>query len=124
MKQATYVWVHLAIVLAFLVNPSRSSAQQENEEAAFQEARTAVTQSVGRPPADLSFEGLKLVRDKLGPLVCGTVNGKRFLVGPAGKPPPQMEGALSASMFNYLWSARCQGMSALEAAKAFKDDLK
>ncbi len=124
MKQAAYVWVHLAIVLAFLLSPSLSIAQQENEESMLQEARTAVAKALGRPTTDISFEGLKLVRDDFGALICGMVNGKRFLAGPAGKPPPQIEGTLSASMFNFLWNARCQGMSASAATEAFRRDLK
>jgi hypothetical protein len=111
--------------LALLLSPSLSVAQAENEESVLQEARMAVAKIQDRPAADMTFEGLKLVRDNLGPLVCGMVNGKRFLVGPAGKPPPQIEDAsLSASMFNYLWNARCKGMSASEANEAFKRDLK
>ena len=124
MKQAAYVWVHPAIVLALLVSPSLSTAQQENEESVLQEARTAVAKALGRPTTDISFDGLKLVRDNLGALVCGMVNGKRFLAGPAGNPPPQIEGVLSVSMFNFLWNARCQGMSASAATEAFRRDLK
>ena len=124
MKQDVYVWVHLAIVLAFLLSPSRSLAQQENDESMLQEARTAVANALGRPTSDISFEGLKLVRDNFGALVCGMVNGKRFLAGPAGKPPPQIEGTLSASMFNFLWNARCQGMSASAATEELRRELK
>jgi hypothetical protein len=124
MKQAAYVWVHRAIVLALLLRPPLSLAQQPIDEAALQQARAAVAQALGQPGAGLSFAGLRLVQDKLGALVCGTVNGKRFLAGPAGKPPPQIEGALSASMFDYLWNARCQGMSASAAEETFKRELK
>jgi hypothetical protein len=106
------------------LGPSLSVAQQESEESLLQEARTALAKALGGPAAGISFEGLKLVRDKFGALVCGTANGKRFLVGPAGKPPPQIEGALSASMFNYLWNARCLGMPASAATEAFRRDLK
>jgi hypothetical protein len=124
MKQAAYVWVHRAIVLAFLLSPSLSIAQQANEESMLQEARTAVAQALGRPSTDVSFEGLRLVRDNFGALICGTVNGKRFLAGPANKPPPQIEGGQSAAMFNFLWNARCQGMSASAATEAFRRELK
>jgi hypothetical protein len=124
MQQAAYVWVHRAMVLALLLAPPWSIAQQENEATVLQAVRTAVAQALGRPSADVSFEGLRLVRDNLGPLVCGVVNGKRFLAGPAGKPPPQIEGALSAAMFNYLWNARCQGMSASAATEILRRELK
>lgn len=124
MKQVAYVWVHLAIVLALLLRPSPTIAQQESEESMLQLARTTVATALGRPVTDISFEGLKLFRDNLGPLVCGMANGKRFLAGPAGKPPPQIEGALSAPMFNYLWNARCLGMSAPAAEETFKRELK
>lgn len=112
------------MVLALLLSPSLSIAQQENEAAVLEEARTAVAKALGRPSADVSFEGLRLVRDNLGALVCGMVNGKRFLAGPAGKPPPQIEGALGAAMFNYLWNARCQGMSASAATEILRRELK
>ena len=124
MKQVAYVWVYRAIALALLLRPSLSFGQQESEEPLLQAARTAVAATLGLPTANISFEGLKLVRDNFGALVCGTVNGKRFLAGPAGKPPPQIEGALDASMFNYLWNARCQGMSASAATEAFRRELK
>ncbi len=124
MKQAAYVWVQLAIVLALLLRAPLSMAQQENEASVLQEARAAVAKALGSPSAGVSFEGLRLVRDNLGAIVCGTANGKRFLAGPAGKPPPQIEDALSASMFNYLWNARCQGMSASAATEIFRRELK
>jgi hypothetical protein len=124
MKQAAYVWVHLAIAFAFLLSPSPSIAQQESEESMLREARTAVAKALGRPGTDISFEELKLVRDNFGSLICGMVNGKRFLAGPADKPPPQIEGTQSTAMFNFLWNARCQGMSAAAATEAFRRDLK
>jgi len=124
MKEAIYVWLKLAMVLALLLRPLLSFGQQESEESLLQAARAAVTNALARPSADISFEGLKLVRDNLGTLVCGTANGKRFLAGPAGKPPPQIEGALDASMFNYLWNARCQGMSASAVTEIFRRELK
>jgi hypothetical protein len=124
MKQAAYVWIYRAIVLALLWRPPLSLAQQQSDEAALQQARAAVAQALGRPSTGLSFEGLKLVQDKMGTLVCGVVNGKRFLAGPDGKPPPQIEGALSASMFDYLWNARCRGMSASAAEETFRRELK
>jgi hypothetical protein len=124
MKQAAYVWVQLALALAFLLSPSLSIAQQEDDESMLQEARAAVAKALGRPTTEISFEGLKLVRDNFGALVCGMVNGKRFLAGPAGKPPPQIEGTLSASVFNFLWNARCQGMSASAATETLKRELK
>jgi hypothetical protein len=99
-------------------------AQQEDDESMLQGARTAVASALGRPTADMSFEGLKLVRDNFGALICGTVDGKRFLAGPAEKPPPQIEGRLSVSVFNFLWNARCQGMSASAATEVLKRDLK
>ncbi len=112
------------MILALLLRPPLSLAQQQSEESALQEARAAVAQALDRPSTGLSFEGLKLVQDKMGTLVCGVVNGKRFLAGPDGKPPPQIEGALSASMFDYLWNARCRGMSASAAEETFKRELK
>jgi len=124
MQQAAYVWVPRAMILALLLRPSLSPAQQQSDEAALQQARAAVAQALGRSSADISFEGLRLVQDKLGALVCGTADGKRFLAGPGGKPPPQIEGALSASMFDYLWNARCRGMSASAAEETFKRELK
>lgn len=124
MKQAAYVWVQLAVVFALLLRPSQSVAQRENDEALQLQARAAVAKALGRPLGDASFKDLRLVRDNLGPLVCGTVDGRRFLVGPSGKPPPQIEGALSASMFDYLWNARCQGMSASAATEIFRHELK
>jgi hypothetical protein len=90
----------------------------------LQEARAAVAKALGRPATDISFEGLRLVQDNFGALICGMANGKRFLAGPSGKPPPQIEGALSASMFNFLWNARCEGMSASAATEALRRDLK
>jgi hypothetical protein len=124
MKQAACVWVYPAIVLALLMSPWLSIAQQENEESAFQEARTAVANALGRPATGVSFEGLTFVRDNLGALVCGIANGKRFLAGPGGKPPPQIEGSLGAAVFNFLWNARCQGMSASAATEALRRELK
>lgn len=124
MKQAAYVWVPRAIILALLLRPSLSIAQPSDDEAALQQVRTAVAQALGVPGTGISFAGLRLVQDQLGALVCGTANGKRFLAGPDGKPPPQIEGALDASMFNYLWNARCKGMSASAAEETFKRELK
>ena len=124
MKQAAYVWVQLAVVFALLLRPSQSVAQGENDELLLQQARAAIAKTLGRPVSDASFKGLRLVRDNLGQLVCGMVDGRRFLVGPGGKPPPQIEGALSASMFDYLWNARCQGMSASAATEIFRRELK
>lgn len=124
MKQAACVWAPLAIVLALLLRPSPSAARQEDEKFLLQQARTEVAQALGTPAASVSFAGLKLVRDKLGTLVCGVADGKRFLAGPGGKPPPQIEGALSASMFDYLWNARCEGMSASNAEEVFRHELK
>jgi len=124
MKQAAFQWVQLALVLALLIRPSLTAAQHENEASALQRARTQVAQALGVPGAAITFEGLKLVQDKLGEIVCGKANGKRFLAGPSGKPPPQIEGALSASMFDYLWNARCQGMSASAAEETFRRELK
>ncbi len=124
MKQAAYVWIHCATIIALLLRPSLSLAQQQSDEAALQQARAAVAQALGRPSAGLSFAELRLIQDKLGALVCGTVNGKRFLAGPAGKPPPQIEGAMSTSMFDYLWNARCRGMSASAAEETFRRELK
>ena len=112
------------MIVALLLRPPPSLAQQPSAESALQEARAAVAQALGRRGADVSFEGLRLVQDKLGALVCGTANGKRFLVGPGGKPPPQIEGSLSASMFDYLWNARCRGMSASAAEETFRRELK
>ncbi len=124
MKQLARARVRVAIVaLAALLSQSLSIAQQPGEESLLQEARTAVAKSLGHPPTDISFAGLKLVSDKLGVLVCGRADGKRFLAGAGGKPPPQIEGALSPSMFNFLWNARCQGMSASAATDVFKRDL-
>ena len=124
MKRAAFVCTQLAIALALLVSPSLSTAEQENEESLLQDARAAVATALGSPTKDVSFEELKLVRDKLGELVCGRVSGKRFLTGSAGKPPPQIEGALSAPMFNFIWNARCQGMSASAADEAFRREMK
>ncbi|MBE0622566.1 MAG: hypothetical protein IH605_18395 [Burkholderiales bacterium] len=124
MKQTAYSWLPLAILPALLLRTSVSIAQQANEDSVMQEACAEVATALGIRSSEISFEGLKLVQDKLGMLVCGVANGKRFLAGPAGKPPPQIEGALSASMFNYLWNARCQGMSASAAAEAFRHGLK
>ena len=112
------------MVLALCLRPLLSFGQQDSEAAMLQAARTAVAAALHHPTTDISFDGLKLVRDHLGALVCGTADGKRFLAGPAGKPPPQIEGALDASMFNYLWNARCQGMSASAATEIFRRELK
>ena len=122
MKQAACVWFPLALTL--LLRSSPSFAQQEDEKALLQQARTEVARALGAPAAGISFQKLRLVRDKLGTLVCGMVDGKRFLAGPGGKPPPQIEGALSASMFDYLWNARCEGMSASNAEDVFRRELK
>lgn len=124
MLQAAYVRLPLAIVLAVLLNPARSIAQQEIEASMLREARAAVARSLRVPAAGISFDGLKFVRDNLGAVVCGTADGKRFLAGPSGNPPPQIEGALSAPMFNYLWNARCLGMSASAATDVFRRELK
>lgn len=123
MKQTAYVSVPLAAVLVLLLNPAHTIAQQINDAGALQETRTAVAHALGVASADVTFDGLKLVRDKFGTLVCGLANGKRFLAGPAGKPPPQIEGALDASMFNYLWNARCKGMSASTAEEIFRHEM-
>lgn len=111
------------MVLALLSHSSTSIAQHESEEPVLQEVRAAVARKLGLP-TDIAFEGLRLIRDNLGTLVCGTVNGKRFLAGPADKPPPQIEGALNVSVFNYLWNARCKGMSASAADEVFGRELK
>ena len=124
MTQANDIWVRLAIVLALLSRPTLSIAQQQDDETVLQEIRTAVATSLGHSDTDISYDGLKLVRDSLGAIVCGMANGKRFLAGPAGKPPPQIEGALSGSVFNFLWNTRCQGMSASAATEILKRELK
>ena len=116
--------LQLAIALALLAGAALPAAQPAGEEPAFELARTAVAAALARPAAHISFEDLKLVQDRLGAVVCGLADGKRFLVGPSGKPPPQIEGALSAPLFNYLWNARCRGMSAAAADETLGRELK
>jgi len=125
MKQAACLWPYRAIVLALALSPSLSGAQQEDEVSLLQPARAAVVKALDRPAADISFEGLRLIRDNLGAIVCGTANGKRFLADAAKTPgPPQIEGALSAPMFNFLWNARCRGMSASAATEILMREMK
>lgn len=124
MKQAACVWPPRAIILALLLNPARVIAQPEIEASMLQQARAAVALALRVPAAGISFDRLRLVRDNLGAVVCGMADGKRFLAGPSGNPPPQIEGALSAPMFNYLWNARCMGMSASAATDVFRRELK
>ena len=124
MKQTAQVWVQAAFSLALLAGTSLTTAQHGSNESELREVRTTVAQALDRPAADIVFEEFRLVRDKLGTVVCGTADGKRFLAGPAGKPPPQIEGALNTAMFNYMWNARCGGMSASAAEDAFRRELK
>ncbi len=125
MKQAAYLWLYRAIILALVLGPSLSGAQQENEGSLLQQARAAVAKTLDRPAADISFQGLSLIRDNLGAMVCGSANGKRFLADVTKTPgPPQMEGALSASVFNFLWNARCRGMSASAATEILRREMK
>ncbi|MHB8666140.1 MAG: hypothetical protein ACYC7B_01285 [Burkholderiales bacterium] len=124
MKQSARLWFYRAMILASVLSPLASRAQQESEGSLLQQARAAVARALNRPATDVSFEGLTLVRDKLGDMVCGTANGKRFLADAARSPtPPQIEGALSPSMFDFLWNARCRGMSASEADAILKRDM-
>ena len=125
MKRAACLWSYRAIAVALALSAPLSAAQQENEDPLLQQARAAVAQALDRPAADISFEGLRLVRDKLGDMVCGTANGKRFLADVSKTPgPPQVEGALSPSMFNFLWNARCLGMSASAASEILTREMK
>lgn len=125
MKQSACLWCCRAIVLALALGPSRSGAQQGNEGSLLQQARAGVAQALHRPAADISFEGLSLIRGKLGDMVCGTANGRRFLADATKTPgPPQIEGALSPSMFDFLWNARCLGMSAEAATEILKREMK
>jgi hypothetical protein len=125
MKQAACLWPYRAIVLALALSPSLSDAQQEDEASLLQQARAAVAKALDRPATDISFEGLSLIRNNLGAMVCGTANGKRFLADASKTPgPPQIEGALSASVFNFLWNARCLGMSASAATEILKREMK
>jgi hypothetical protein len=125
MKQAARLWFYRAIALALALAPSLSRAQQEDQGSLLQQARSAVAKALDRPAADISFEGLRLIPDKLGAIVCGSANGKRFLADATKTPgPPQIEGALSASMFNFLWNARCSGMSAAAATEILRREIK
>src|ERR1700690_1573895 len=125
MKPAACMWFYRAIVLALALGPSLSCAQQGSEGSLLQQARVAVAQALNRPAADISFEGVSLLRDKLGDMVCGTAKGKRFLADATKTPgPPQIEGALSPSMFDFLWNARCRGMSAAAATEILKREMK
>jgi hypothetical protein len=125
MKQAVCRWFYRMLILALALGPSLSDAQHENEGPLLQQARVDVAKALGRPAADVSFEGLRLIPSKLGPIICGSANGKRFLADATQTPsPPQIEGALSRSMFDYLWNARCRGMSAAAAADILKREMK
>ena len=125
MKQAAYRWFCRVIVPTLALSPSLSGAQQEDEGSLLQQARVMVAKALQRPAAAISFKGLRLIPDKLGAIVCGTADGKRFLADATTTPsPPQLEGALSPSMFNYLWNARCLGMSASAAAEILQREMK
>jgi hypothetical protein len=125
MKLAACFWFYRAIVLALAMSPTLSHAQQENEDYLLQQARSAVAKALNRPAADISFKGLKLDPGNLGAIVCGTANGKRFLADATKTPgPPQIEGALSAPIFNFLWNARCRGMSASDATEILEREMK
>ena len=125
MKQVTCRWFYRATVLALALGPSLSDAQQENEGSLLQQARAAVAKALDRPAADISFEELRLIPDKLGAIVCGSANGKRFLADATKTSgPPQIEGALNASVFNFLWNARCRGMSASAATEILRSEMK
>ena len=123
-KQAACLWHCSVIVLALALNPSLSRAQQEDEGSLLQQARAAIAKAMGRPTGDIRFDGLRLIPDKLGAIVCGTADGRRFLADATKTPsPPQIEGALSHSMFNYLWNARCLGMSPSAAAEILQREM-
>jgi hypothetical protein len=125
MKQAACLCFYRATVLALAMSPSLSGAQQENEGSLLQQARAAVAKALDRPAADISFEGLRLIPDNLGAMVCGSADGKRFLADATKTPgPPQIEGVLSASVFNFLWNARCRGMSASAATEILTREMK
>lgn len=125
MKLAACLWFYRTIVLALALSPSLSVVQQENEGFLLQQARAAVAKALDRPAADISFEGLRLIPDNLGAIVCGTANGKRFLADATKTSAlPQIEGTLSAPMFNFLWNARCRGMSASSATEILKREMK
>jgi hypothetical protein len=125
MKQAAYLRLCRMFILVLMLSPSLCDGRQKNEEAALQQARAAVAKALDRPAAAISFEGLRLIPDKLGPIVCGTADGKRFLADVTETPsPPQIEGALSPSVFDYMWNARCLGMSASAAAEILKREMK
>jgi len=125
MNQSAYRWYYGMIILALALDPSLSDAQQKNAAPLLQQARAAVAKALDRPAAGISFDGLRLIPDKLGAIVCGTADGKRFLADVTKTPsPPQIEGALSPSMFDYLWNARCRGMSADAAAEILKREMK
>ncbi|HUX26568.1 MAG TPA: hypothetical protein VMV87_18365 [Burkholderiales bacterium] len=125
MKQAAYRWFYRMLILAMALGPSLSDAQHDNDGPLLQQARVDVAKALGRPAADVSFAGLRLIPSKLGPVVCGSANGKRFLADATKTPsPPQIEGALSQAMFDYLWNARCRGMSAAAAADVLTREMK
>ena len=125
MNQSAYRWYYGMIILALALGPSLSDAQQESDAPLLQQARAAVAKALDRPAAGISFDGLRLIPDKLGAIVCGTADGKRFLADVTKTPsPPQIEGALSQAMFDYLWNARCRGMSADAAAEILKREMK
>lgn len=125
MRQAAHLRLCRMFILVLTLIPSLSDGQQKNEEAALQQARAAVAKALDRPAAAISFHGLRLIPDKLGPIVCGTADGKRFLADVTKTPsPPQIEGALNSSVFNYMWNARCLGMSAAAAAEILKREMK
>jgi hypothetical protein len=125
MKRGAYRWFCRAIVLALALGPLLSRAQPEDDGSLLQQARVMVAKVLRRPAAAVRFEGLRLIPDKLGAVVCGTADGKRFLADATRTPsPPQLEGALSPSMFNYLWNARCLGMSASAAAQILQREMK
>ena len=86
MKQAAYLSLRSVLVLALLLSPSLSRAQQENEGSPLKERASAIAKTIGRPAGDICFDGLRLIPDKLGAIVCGTADGRRFLAG-ASKPP-------------------------------------
>ena len=124
MKRAAYICCYRAIALALVLSPSLSRAQPDSAGSPLQQARAAVAKALDRPAADINFKGLRLIQDKLGAMVCGTANGKRFLADASRTPgPPQIEGALSASIFDYLWNARCRGMSAAAANEILKREM-
>ncbi len=115
--------LHAAVVALTLIAPA--IAQDASDETLVREAKVAIVRSLARPADQVAFESVGVSRGNGRTLVCGIANGKRFVAGTGEKAgEPNIEGKLSASVFNYMWNLRCAGMKTEDAASTFGRELR